>query len=293
MGRRTTGPGFVRLFLAVLLALSLAFVLAGCTADGDGEDAADAGGTKAETAKLILASTTSTEDSGLFEVLIPAFEEAYPEYVVEVIAVGTGAALEMGRTGDADVLLVHAKASEEEFVGTGYGTERRDVMYNDFVLVGPPDDPSGLAAAASASDALAALAESGSEFVSRGDDSGTHMKELELWDAAAVTPQGDWYLSAGQGMGDCLTMASERQAYVLADRATFLAMRDNLDLVIIVEGDPALFNQYGVIPVTDAANSEGAQTFADWIVSADAQALIGSFGVQEYGEPLFVPNASD
>jgi tungstate transport system substrate-binding protein len=275
-----------------VLALALVFSLAACANDLADDDGTEADGGTVETSRLILASTTSTEDSGLFEEIIPAFEAAHPEYEVEVVAVGTGAALEMGRTGDADVLLVHAKTSEEEFVAEGYGTERRDVMYNDFVIAGPLQDPAGLADTATADEALAALASSGSEFVSRGDDSGTHSKELSLWEDADIDPEGEWYISAGQGMGDCLTMAGERQAYVLADRATFLSMQGNLDLAIAFEGDPALFNQYGVIPVADAANAEAAEAFAAWIVGEEAQELIETYGVEEFGEPLFVPNAT-
>jgi tungstate transport system substrate-binding protein len=291
MGLGPTRSVSSRFVFSVALAVALALSLSACARDTSDDGGSEADWGNVETSKLIVASTTSTEDSGLFEELIPAFEAAHPEYEVEVVAVGTGAALEMGRTGDADVLLVHAKASEEEFVEEGYGTARRDVMHNDFVIVGPSGDPAALAGASSANEALTVLAESGSEFVSRGDDSGTHKKELSLWEAADIDPDGEWYVSAGQGMGDCLTMAGERQAYVLADRATFLSMYDNLDLEIAFEGDPALFNQYGVVPVADAANMEGAEAFADWIVGDEAHALIEEFGTEEFGQPLFVPNA--
>jgi tungstate transport system substrate-binding protein len=165
-------------------------------------------------------------------------------------------------------------------------------MYNDFVIVGPMDDPAGIAETETVLAAMAALAGSGSEFVSRGDDSGTHSKELALWEAAGIEPAGDWYLEAGQGMGDCLTLADEREAYVMADRATFLSMQGGLDLEIALQGDPALFNQYGVIPVAGARNLDGAQTFADWIVGAEAQELISVFGAVDYGEPLFTPNGT-
>jgi len=296
MRRPSVLPSSFRLFIALVLVLGLLVTLAGCAdeepaaEDDSGEETVTEEPVEPE--RMILASTTSTEDSGLFEVLIPAFEEAYPEYVVEVVAVGTGAALELGRAGDADVLLVHAKPDEEQLVAEGYGTERRDVMYNDFIICGPPDDPAALADEASVADALTKLSTSGSSFVSRGDDSGTHKKELSLWGQAGITPEGDWYISAGQGMGDCLTLASEQKAYIMADRATYLALRDNLELDIVVEGDEALFNQYGVIPVTEAANLEGAQAFADWIVSPEGQDIIREYGVEEYGEPLFIPNAS-
>lgn len=267
---------------AALLVFALLFSLAACATD---EEPA------VEPTDVILASTTSTQDSGLFDVLIPAFEEAYPEYRVNVIAKGTGEALELGQNKDADVLLVHAKAKEEQFVADGFGTERQDVMYNDFIIVGPASDPTGVKGTATAAEALVKLSAGAGTFVSRGDESGTHTAEKNLWAKAAVTPTGDWYVSAGKGMGDVLTMASEMGAYTLTDRATYLNMRDSLDLEIIVEGDTALFNQYGVIPVTDAANMSGATAFAEWIVSEEGLAIIAEYGVEEFGEPLFFPNA--
>jgi tungstate transport system substrate-binding protein len=223
-------------------------------------------------------------------VLIPAFEEAHPEYKVEVIAVGTGAALEMGENKDADVLLVHAKAREEELVANGFGEYREDVMYNDFIIVGPADDPAGIAGLP-VTEALAAIADAEATFVSRGDDSGTHTAEKNLWAAAEIEPAGDWYLSAGQGMGDVLVMASETPGYTMTDRATYLNMMDELALEILVEGDDSLFNQYGVIPVTGAANPEGAEAFAQWITSDEGQAVIETYGVDTFGQPLFFPNA--
>jgi len=244
-----------------------------------------------EVTEVILASTTSTEDSGLFEVLIPAFEEANPQFRVSVVAVGTGQALEIGRAKDADILLVHSKEDEEKFVSDGYGSERADVMYNDFVIVGPPADPAQLKGTATAAAALEKIAASQAYFASRGDDSGTHKKELRLWRSAEITPTGQWYLSIGQGMGDTLLFASEKQGYTLTDRATYLSMRDKIELDIVVEGDPALFNQYGVIPVTDASNPQGAQAFFDWLLSAEGQEVVAGFGIEEFGEPLFVPNA--
>jgi tungstate transport system substrate-binding protein len=260
------------------LALALA-LLAGCSSS--------------EPEALVLASTTSTQDSGLFDELIPAFEEAYPEYEVEVLAVGTGEALALGETGDADVLLVHAKTSEEELVEAGYGLERRDVMYNDFIIVGPEDDPAGVAGMEDASEALAMISEAEAEFVSRGDDSGTHKKELALWEAAGIEPEGDWYVSAGQGMGAVLRMASETDAYTLTDRATYLAQGDDSVLLVHVEGDDALFNQYGVIPIADAANPEGAEAFTDWITSEEGQEVIASFTLEGTDDTLFTPNASE
>lgn len=272
------------------LALVLPSVLTGC-----GNAASLSGASGAEPTEVVLASTTSTQDSGLFDVLIPAFEKAHPKYVVKVIAVGTGEALALGRTKDADVLLVHATPDEEEFVAAGYGVERRDVMYNDFVLVGPAADPSGVKAAADLPLAMQALAEGAAAFVSRGDDSGTHRKELELWSAAGVTtPTPDahpWYESAGQGMGEVLLIASNKGGYTLSDRATYLSMRDALDLVVVREGDDGLRNQYGVIVVSGARNQAGGQAFFDWILGEQGQRVIGEYGVEEYGQALFIPNA--
>lgn len=267
--------------LIALLALS------GCAADEPSTQAEE----PVEVTPLVLASTTSTQDSGLFDVLIPAFTEAYPEYDVKVVAVGTGEALQLGETKDADVLLVHAKADEEQFVADGFGTERRDVMYNDFIIVGPEADPAGIAQAETASDALAMIAEAEAVFVTRGDDSGTEKKEIKLWETAGVTPAGDWYVSTGQGMGETLKIASEKLGYTLSDRATFLSMRDTLDMVISFEKSDDLLNQYGVLPVTDATNTEGAIAFTDWITSPEGQAVIETYGVDTYGEPLFIPNA--
>jgi len=281
-------------FGVVFLAFALVFSLAGCAAEEPAEEPAAEDPIAEEpiaTTDLILASTTSTQDSGLFDVLIPAFEEAHPEYKVNVIAKGTGEALELGQNKDADVLLVHAKAKEEAFVADGYGTKRADVMYNDFIIVGPAADPAGVKGVATAAEALKKISDAGAAFISRGDDSGTHTAEKKLWEGAGVTPAGSWYNSAGKGMGDVLTMASELAGYTLTDRATYLSMKNELQLEIVCEGDTALFNQYGVIPVTDATNMEGAQAFADWIVSDEAQKVIGEYGVEEFGAPLFFPNA--
>lgn len=276
-------------FGVVFLAFALVFSLAGCAAE---EPAAEepVAEEPVEATELILASTTSTQDSGLFDELIPAFEEAYPEYKVNVIAVGTGEALELGQNKDADVLLVHAKAKEETFVADGYGTERKDVMYNDFIIVGPAADPAGIKGL-TVVDALKKISDGAQPFVSRGDESGTHTAEKKLWETAGITPAGDWYMSAGQGMGDVLKIASETPGYTMTDRATYLNLKDTLALEILVEGDTSLFNQYGVIPVVDANNPEGAQAFADWIVSDEGQAVIAEYGVEKFGAPLFFPNA--
>lgn len=278
---------------ALVLSIALVFSLAACASETEETTEPEAAASEpvVEQSTIVLASTTSTQDSGLFDVLIPAFEEAYPEYKVDVVAVGTGEALALGESKDADVLLVHAKASEEEFVANGYGTERKDVMYNDFIIVGPESDPAGVAGMTDAAAALTKISDAGSIFISRGDDSGTHKKELSLWAAAGFEPKGAWYRSAGQGMGDCLSMANQELGYVMTDRATYLNLMDTLDLVILVEGDPLMFNQYGVIPVTDATNMDGAQAFADWITT-DGQAVIETYGVEKFGQALFVPNAS-
>lgn len=264
----------------LIIPLLAAFIL-GCAA-----------GEQARPQRIILASTTSTEDSGLFEELIPAFEAAHPEYSVQVIAVGTGEALELGRRTDADVLLVHSPAAEEAFVAEGYGTERREVMYNDYIIVGPADDPAGVRDLDDVVEALKKITDAGVTFVSRGDDSGTHKKELELWNLAGIDPDPETYLNAGQGMGEVLRVTNERQGYTLTDRATYLFLLQILDLEILVEGDERLFNQYGVIPVVGARSDTGARAFADWITSPEAQAFIANYGVDRFGKPLFTPNAS-
>ena len=244
---------------------------------------------------VILATTTSTQDSGLLDVLVPAFEEG-TDYNVKVIAVGTGLALEMGRRGDADVLLVHAPSAEEAFVAEGYGTNRTLVMHNDFIVVGPADDPAGVLDAPDALAALRAIAQAGASFISRGDDSGTHKLERSLWEELGVDPDGEsWYAESGQGMGATIQIANQRDAYTISDRATYLAQLDNLDLVVVHEGDPRLLNIYHVMQVDperfSGVNGAGAQAFVDFLVSDGAQALIADFGVERFGRPLFVPDA--
>ena len=252
---------------------------------------------------LRLATTTSTDDSGLLAAILPDFEEKNNAQV-NVIAVGTGQAIALGEAGDVDVILVHARGQEEAFVEAGHGTQRYDVMYNDFVLVGPTADPIGIHGMALAQDALAAIATAEAPFASRGDDSGTHTKELSLWEAAGLTPDpdSDWYNSLGQGMGDTLVFANEAGAYTLTDRATFLANQANLpNLNIIVGGrsiaenqDPALLNPYGVIPINPDKgniNQELAQKFVDWLTSLETQEMISTFGLDEFGQPLFYPDA--
>lgn len=248
-----------------------------------------------EPVTVILATTTSTQDTGLLDVLVPAFEKAHPEIRVKAIAVGTGEALAMGRRGDADVLVVHARAAEDAFMAEGHGLLRYDLMHNDFVLVGPPSDPAGVRGRGIL-DALKGIAAARAAFVTRGDGSGTHTRELALWKQAGVgVPTASWYLEAGQGMGATARIASEKQAYTLMDRGSFLALQASLALTIVSEGGEELLNRYGVIVVSPTAHpgvrvAQG-KTLADWLVSAEGQKLIGEFGVPRFGQVLFVPDA--
>lgn len=262
--------------------LIAALLVAGC--------AAPAGQTRPE---ILLATTTSTQDSGLLDALIPEFERK-TGYRVKTTAVGTGAALAIGARGDADVLLVHAPSAEKPFMDGGSGTRRLLVMHNDYVLVGPPGDPARLHGM-KVLDALREIARAGAPFISRGDGSGTHILERSLWKAAGVEPAGDWYVEAATGMGQTLTIASEKRAYAIADRGTYLARRSALELEVLVEKDPPLINIYHVITVSGTkfprVNAAGADAFADHLVSPEAQRVIGSFGVDKFGEPLFFPDA--
>ena len=287
-------PSRLKLVVGIALAAMLVFAAFGCSS-------ASTTPTATETSDVVIASTTSTQDSGLFDVLIPAFEEAYPQYKAKIIAVGSGEAIKLGETKDADVLLVHSPAAEKKFIADGFATERNDVMYNDFVIVGPPADPAGVKGSTSAAEAMKKIAEAGkagkATFVSRGDESGTHAKEKTLWAGASITtptPAADsWYLSTGQGMGETLKVADEKGAYTIADRATWLSMKDQLPgLTILYEGDKALFNQYGVIVIPDSKNEAGGQAFADYVLSPEGQKVIAEFGVEKYGEALFTPNAT-
>ncbi len=245
---------------------------------------------------ITLATTTSTENSGLLNEILPHFEETH-NIEVKVVSVGTGAALNLGRGKDAEVLLVHALALEEEFVAEGYGTRRYPVMYNDFIILGPLEDPANIIKSApnNALEALRLIWQQEAHFVSRGDFSGTHLMELDLLEEAGLLPAGDFYVSAGQGMGAVIEMADQMGAYTLADRGTFLSLFSDLDLQVVTEGDEVLFNPYGVIPVTqdegENLNLEGAEAFAEWITSREVQEMIGAFGIEQYGEPLFIPNA--
>jgi len=246
---------------------------------------------------IIVQSTTSTQNSGLLDAILPAFEEE-TGIDVRVVAVGTGQALKNAANGDGDVLLVHAKPAEEKFVADGFGVERLDVMYNDFVVVGPGDDPAGIRWVGDVTEALAKIAETGSNFASRGDDSGTHKKEMSLWSAAGADPvsaSGTWYRETGSGMGATLNAAAGMNAYTMTDRATWLAFSNRGSLEILVEGDDRLFNQYGVILVSPEKHAnvkaESGQKFIDWLTGPDGQSAIAGFKID--GQQLFFPNATD
>jgi tungstate transport system substrate-binding protein len=243
---------------------------------------------------LILATTTSTQDSGLLDVLVPDFEQK-TGYVVKTVAVGSGAAMKMGQECNADVLLVHSPAAEKDFMANNYGTNRLLVMHNDFVVVGPSADPAGIKGASTAVEALTMIANAKATFISRGDDSGTNAKELAIWKLANITPEGVWYIESGQGMLATLQIANEKAAYTISDRATYLANKDALQLEILAQGDASLLNIYHVITLNTgncpSINSVGGNAFADYMVSSEAQALIGSFGTEKFGQPLFTPDA--
>ena len=245
---------------------------------------------------IILATTTSTQDTGLLDTLVPAFEKE-TGYTVKTIAVGSGQAIAMGTSGDADVLLVHSPDAEQKMVAAGDGVERALVMHNDFILVGPASDPAGVKSAASIDDAMKAIAAKGALFMSRGDNSGTNALELKLWKALNITPKGQsWYQETGQGMGATLLVASQKNAYTISDRGTYLAQQKNIDLQILRQGDPSLLNVYHVIVVNHdrhpKTNLAGARAFAAYVVRADVQAMIGEFGKDKYGgQALFFPDA--
>ena len=279
------GPDLRRMLrrtLAGFLALAVCSLPIACS-DGGGRT------------QVRIASTTSLYDTGLLDQLVPAFHAAHPAWEAQVVAVGTGEALELGRRRDADVVIVHAPDHEERFLAQGYGLRRTTFMRNDFVIAGPEGDPAGIADAgdpAAAFQRIAAAGDAGTageaEFASRGDDSGTHIRELTLWEEAGLEPSGGWYLDVGQGMGATLLFAGERQAYVLTDRATLTTLQANgLDLVELYAGGESLVNVYSVIPVTDAVEPEGAADFEAWILSEEAAGIIRDFGVERYGRALF------
>jgi tungstate transport system substrate-binding protein len=244
-----------------------------------------------EPVHLKLATTTSTENSGLLAELLPVFEKEH-NIVVDVIAVGTGKAIQLGENGDVDVILVHARAAEDKFVQEGYGVNRKDLMHNDFVILGPPEDPAGIKGMASASEALQKISSSQTHFISRGDDSGTHKKEKALWEQAGISPAGVWYKEVGQGMGAVITMSNDMGAYTLADRGTYLAMKSKIDLVVLVEADPGLFNPYGVIAVNPDKHSHvkynEAILFINFLISQQGQDIIRNF--KKEGQVLFYPD---
>ena len=243
---------------------------------------------------VILATTTSTQDSGLLDVLVPLFEKE-SGLQVKTISVGSGQAMKMGEKGEADVLLVHSPEAEKKFMADGFGTSRRLVMHNDFIVVGPAADPARIKGA-SAADALKRIAQSGAVFVSRGDNSGTHAKEKGLWKGAAVIPEGQkWYQQTGLGMGQTLNVAAEKKGYTITDRATYLSLKKGLGLEILTEGDSKLLNIYHIIELNTAkwpkVNAQGGKAFADFMVAKKTQELIGKFGVDKFGAPLFLPDA--
>ena len=244
---------------------------------------------------LILATTTSTQDSGLLDVLIPVFEKK-TGYFVKTIAVGSGQAMAMGQKGEADVLLVHSPDAEKKFMAEGSGVNRLIVMHNDYIVIGPPADPAAIKGAMSTVDAFKKIAAAGSLFMSRGDNSGTHAKEQGIWKAAGLKPEGQkWYQQTGLGMGQTLNVAAEKKSYTLADRGTWLSLQQKLGLPILKEGDPILLNVYHVIGVNPAkwpkVNADGAKAFSDFMLSAETQGIIKTFGVEKYGGALFFPDA--
>jgi tungstate transport system substrate-binding protein len=239
-----------------------------------------------------MATTTSTDNSGLLDVLLPPFEQKF-NIKVDVIAVGTGKALKLGENGDVDIVFVHAREAEDKFVNDGYGINRRDVMYNDFIIIGPKEDPAGIKGMEDAVMALKQIASKEASFISRGDDSGTDKKEKFLWKAAGIVPKGSWYMETGQGMGPTLQIADEKRGYTLADRGTYLAYKGKIDLPILVEGDERLFNPYGIIAVNPAKHPhvkyDYAMALIGWVTSVDGQKIIGDY--KKYGESLFYPTA--
>ena len=285
--------------IVAVFALVFALCMAACSsgssssssASGSGSDSsASTSAAAPENPVIRISTTTSVNDSGLLPYLQPYFEAA-TGYQWEVTSAGTGAAIKKGETGDADALLVHAKKSEEEFIDAGYGIERIPFMYNYFVIVGPADDPAGIAGCTTAAEAFKKIADSGSTFVSRGDDSGTNKKELQIWEAAGVTPEGDWYVNVGDGMGATLTRAAELQGYTLTDKGTYLSHEAKDQLTILLGESEDMKNTYSMIAINPEkwpdTNIDGANAFIEWMTGEQAAELIANYGVEEFGEPLF------
>ncbi|MDN5322868.1 MAG: tungstate transport system substrate-binding protein [Clostridia bacterium] len=276
----------MRKLLTYLLIVLIIFSMAGCAKQ---EPKTNKQGSEPQEDKtIVLATTTSTKDSGLLDQLLPVFEKK-TGYKVDVISQGTGQALKTGELGDCDVVLVHARAAEDKFVADGFGVNRRDVMYNDFVIVGPKNDPAGIKGLG-IFEGLKKLSETKKgEFLSRGDNSGTHKKEQQLWEKTGVKPEGDWYLAVNKGMGDTLVMTSEKQGYTLTDRGTFISMKDNLKLEVLIEGDPPLLNPYGIIAINPdkhpSVNYKGAMAFIEFITSQEGKEIINGYKVK--GQQLF------
>jgi tungstate transport system substrate-binding protein len=254
-----------------------------------------AGLVQAQQKTIILATTTSTQDSGLLDVLIPIFEKK-TGYFVKTIAVGSGQAMAMGQKGEADVLLVHSPEAEKKFVAEGYGINRRLIMHNDYIIVGPPEDAAKIKGIKSSAESFKKIASAKTLFLSRGDNSGTHSKEKAIWKASGINPEGEkWYQQTGLGMGQTLNVTAEKKGYTLSDRGTYLALKKNLGLDILVEGDAILLNVYHVIEVNPAkwpkVNAPGGKAFADFMISNETQGIIKTFGVDKFGSPLFFPDA--
>jgi len=270
----------IKKLISLTLAVALTFVLFSLV--------------QAQEQRLKVSSTTSTDNTGLFGTLNPPFEKMF-NCRVDVIAEGTGKALKTGEMGDCDVVFVHARKAEDKFIADGFGVNRRDVMYNDFIIVGPKNDPAKIKGTTDASQALTKIAKAQAFFVSRGDDSGTHKKEQEIWAKTGTSPKGQWYAEAGQGMGAVLQMANEKTGYTLSDRGTYLAYKGKLDLEILCEGDPTLFNPYGIMAVNPArypkANYILAMAYIGWVTSPEGQKIIREFGKDKLGQPLFIPQA--
>ncbi|ABO50811.1 extracellular solute-binding protein, family 1 [Desulforamulus reducens MI-1] len=282
-------------YLALLLTM-LMLVVVGCAQQQTPKEEVKKEAAEPAIKDVILATTTSTQDSGLLDVLKPEFEKK-TGYNLKIIAVGTGAALKMGEKGEADVLLTHAAKSEKPLVDNGIAINYNQVMHNDFIIVGPENDPAGIKNAKATAEAMKMIADKGAVFVSRGDDSGTHKKELGLWKEAQIEPKGQkWYQESGTGMGATLNISSEKQGYTLTDRATYLAQKDKVKLAILLEGDKSLLNIYHVMNVNpkkfDKVNAEGGKAFVDFMLAKDTQEIIAKFGVEKYGQPLFFADAN-